>query len=822
MIHEKRVIDLEQQLSKFEKDSRVDIHSKIDVLNELAWLLVDIDLKRAYALSKTAYALASSPDGDNPQYQAGIAYSLRTQGYLNQRLGDYPLGLTQLLKALEIVETLKIDDALPDVLDGIAGIYYQISDYPEALNYMYKQLESAERIGDKRRIANAYNNLSVAYSEMGDYTRSAETQHKNLKIAVEIGYRRIECISLLNIAGNTMKTGDYQKALEYGLHGLLVSQEAGFELFEVYAYDTLGRAHLKLGNSDQALINLENALALSRKIDSKVTESLILSNLGEAYQEMGQLDQAIEYLLKGAATAQAIDAKDELFKAHLHLSEIYEKQGEFSQALFHFKQYHDVREQVYNEKADQRLKVLQVAHDTETTRKEAEIFRLKAQQLELEITERNKIEAAQQEARDKLEELVKKRTSELSDTVAQLNTEIAEREQAEAEIQNLVKTLEQRVAARTDELVTFFDLILLAGQAATPIDVIEQALPRILEVTRSRAICIHRYDADHANLRMAAQLNLTAETYARLQTVELPADFRRWLQQPNDPLVTGTLSQLTILPSVFHQPEFQTSLCTQIRIGKQIEGVLSCYRDEDCGYGMDDMALIIALAEQIGMMLENHRLRQNAEEMAVLEERQRLARDLHDSVTQSLFSLSLFSRAGREAAEDGDHDRLIYSLTELERNTLHALREMRLLLYELRPADLEQGGLISAIEMRLNTVERRIGLQVDVQMGGYVGMSPAREIQFYHIIVEALNNVVKHAAATHLTLRLTQAGGNLQLRIVDDGRGFDPAQVIGGMGLENIRERVARLGGQLSITSEPGCGTQLEILIPCQEEECNE
>ncbi len=113
----------------------------------------------------------------------------------------YPLGLSQLFKAQEIVETLKIYDALPDVLDGIAGIYFQISDYPEALNYMYKQLESAERIGDKRRIANAYNNLSVAYSEMGDYTRSAETQHKNLKIAVEIGYRRIECISLLNLAG---------------------------------------------------------------------------------------------------------------------------------------------------------------------------------------------------------------------------------------------------------------------------------------------------------------------------------------------------------------------------------------------------------------------------------------------------------------------------------------------------------------------------------------------------------------------------------------------------------------------------------------------
>ena len=205
--------------------------------------------------------------------------------------------------------------------------------------------------------------------------------------------------------------------------------------------------------------------------------------------------------------------------------------------------------------------------------------------------------------------------------------------------------------------------------------------------------------------------------------------------------------------------------------------------------------------------------------MAVLEERQRLARDLHDSVTQSLYSLSLFSRAGREAAEDGDADRLNRSLTELERNTLHALREMRLLLYELRPADLEQEGLIRAIELRLNAVERRANLQLDVRLDELAGLSPSQEVELYHIVVEALNNVVKHAAATRVALHLTQADGYVRLRIVDDGQGFDPAQTRGGMGLRNIRERVARLDGQLTVFSEPGAGTRLEAVIPCRMEE---
>jgi signal transduction histidine kinase len=305
----------------------------------------------------------------------------------------------------------------------------------------------------------------------------------------------------------------------------------------------------------------------------------------------------------------------------------------------------------------------------------------------------------------------------------------------------------------------------------------------------------------------------------RLHTVELEPDFQRWLQQPTDPLVTTDLSKLTTLPPALRLPEFQTYLGAQIRIGNRIEGILSCYRFTDRGYSIDDIALVMALAEQIGIMLENYRLRQNAEEMAVLQERQRLARDLHDSVTQSLYSLSLFSRAGREAAEDGDTDRLNFSLTELERNTLIALREMRLLLYELRPADLDREGLIQAIEIRLNTVERRAGLQMDIQLDESTDLSPSYEVELYYIIVEALNNVVKHAEATHLTLQLTQANGRIDLWIADDGRGFDPTQTKGGMGLRNIRERVARLGGQLSISSEPGRGTRLEAVIPYQVEE---
>jgi hypothetical protein len=148
---------LEAQLSTLEADPHAEVWQKIDVLNDLAWALSDTDLQQSQSLGQTAQSLATSIDNDAGPYQLGIAYALHTLGYLNQRLGDHPLGLSQMIEAQGIFESLKHEEGLPDVLDGMAGIFFQIGNYPESLNYAYKQLDAAQRIGDKRRTANAYN-----------------------------------------------------------------------------------------------------------------------------------------------------------------------------------------------------------------------------------------------------------------------------------------------------------------------------------------------------------------------------------------------------------------------------------------------------------------------------------------------------------------------------------------------------------------------------------------------------------------------------------------------------------------------------------------
>ncbi|MDX1418003.1 MAG: hypothetical protein R3293_27625, partial [Candidatus Promineifilaceae bacterium] len=129
MIDAERIQHLEKQLTELDDAPEARIREKIDLINDLAWLLTDTDTKRSFTLSESAYSLAESGGGNGRPYQEGMAYSLRTQGYLNQRLGNHATGLVQLMRAKETFESLGIIDGLPDVYDGIAGIYFQIGSF---------------------------------------------------------------------------------------------------------------------------------------------------------------------------------------------------------------------------------------------------------------------------------------------------------------------------------------------------------------------------------------------------------------------------------------------------------------------------------------------------------------------------------------------------------------------------------------------------------------------------------------------------------------------------------------------------------------------
>ncbi len=247
----------------------------------------------------------------------------------------------------------------------------------------------------------------------------------------------------------------------------------------------------------------------------------------------------------------------------------------------------------------------------------------------------------------------------------------------------------------------------------------------------------------------------------------------------------------------------------------RIIGLLSITNPAPRAYGPRDASLALAIARQAAVAVENARLHERARQAAVLEERQRLARELHDSVTQALYGISLYAEAAGRALADGDATPAAANLQEIRETVQDALREMRLLLLDLRPPLLEERGLAGALQARLQAVEARAGLITELQGDGAARLPPETEQELYRLAQEALNNVLRHAHANRVTVRLDTCGGRAFLEVADDGVGFEPALSGGaGLGLRGMRERAERLGGRLHVESAPGAGTRVRVELP--------
>lgn len=200
---------------------------------------------------------------------------------------------------------------------------------------------------------------------------------------------------------------------------------------------------------------------------------------------------------------------------------------------------------------------------------------------------------------------------------------------------------------------------------------------------------------------------------------------------------------------------------------------------------------------------------------AVMAERERLARELHDSVTQTLYSLTLFAEWTRGLVEAQEWQPAKERLDRIGEIAQQALKEMRLLVYELRPSALEQDGLIGALQRRLGAVEQRAGVQTQLIAESPLRLTPAVEEGMYRIAQEALNNALKHAAATQVTVEVKGNGHGTVLAVSDNGNGFEPGAINGrgGMGLTGMRERAAQLGGVLEVISSAGHGTTVKFSL---------
>jgi signal transduction histidine kinase len=269
----------------------------------------------------------------------------------------------------------------------------------------------------------------------------------------------------------------------------------------------------------------------------------------------------------------------------------------------------------------------------------------------------------------------------------------------------------------------------------------------------------------------------------------------------------------------YNHPDMKSFLGVPIVSKGEIIGAF--YLTEKLGGGEfseTDQHFIEMLAAHAAIAIENARLFERDRELSVIEERNRLARELHDSVTQTLFSVVLTAEAASTLVER-DAAGAKAQLERLQSLSRDALQEMRSLIFELRSADLASDGLVATLRKHCEILSRVRKIEIGVRVEHERGLPADMEQELFRIAQEAVNNALKHAGARRIDVRLLMAPPLVTLTVRDDGRGFDPAAPhiqSKRLGLTSMRERAEALGAKLSVESSPGAGATVRVEAPCE------
>jgi signal transduction histidine kinase len=393
--------------------------------------------------------------------------------------------------------------------------------------------------------------------------------------------------------------------------------------------------------------------------------------------------------------------------------------------------------------------------------------------------------------------------------------DITERKQAKSALQEIHDSLQRRVEERTHELETLYDVTAITSESLSLPTTLTLSLARTLDALRCPAGAIQLLDEAEQALYLAAHQGLVPELAKYLNAGPQGNDPVGWVLQQGEPIVVSDPTKEPQIPEALRADGFVMYVGAPIRVHGFVLGVFSVFGKEDLQFSVEDVALLATVADHIGVAVENARLRELAEHAAALDERERLARQLHDSVTQSLFSLTLFSETARQLVRSGKLDELEGTLDEIDETAGQALKDMRLMLYRLRPPVLEKEGLVGALRHRLSAVEHRAGVKARVLTGDLFELPPRVEEGLYYVALEALNNALKHARAASVTVHIRCEDEQVVMEVSDDGRGFDPQAVRGrgGMGLANMQDRAEKLGGTLVISSSEISGSSIQVRL---------
>ncbi len=372
-------------------DTATTPHEKIDALNALAYKLRNVDAKHSLELAQTAHEIAQAE-----QYPQGIADSLVNTSHYHVRFAQYVLANEEGLKALALYEQLNDHAGQADALQILCWAQENLDNYSEAVELGQRARKLAQEIGNRTLEALALHRLGNNYKRSNNYELAITVYGEALALDRVLGDEENQGIVLTSMALTYLAAEQYDQAVHYAQQALQLGEI--LEASKGFAYVVLGGVHKGRQEYTQALESYQAELAIAKKIGMDRLALSALETIGEVYLKLGQFESAIQSLTQGLNLAAKTNIKYNLFKCHLFLAEAYERQGNLAQALAHYKQFHAVKESLFNDKNTARLQVLETQHHTEIARREAEIYQLRNVALEQEITERKQVEEALRES----------------------------------------------------------------------------------------------------------------------------------------------------------------------------------------------------------------------------------------------------------------------------------------------------------------------------------------------------------------------------------------------------------------------------------------
>ena len=345
-----------------------------------------------------------------------------------------------------------------------------------------------------------------------------------------------------------------------------------------------------------------------------------------------------------------------------------------------------------------------------------------------------------------------------------------------------------------------------------------RVLEQTLQIVSATDGAVWSVDQVRQQLNLLSVIGLESSRHM-IETLSLKETVEGWVVEHSEPLLIPNinLDERFNVPLELQQEDY-AYLGLPMRTRGQVMGVLVLLRTGK-PFNLEEITLISSIADHIALIIDNLSLYHFYEQAAISEERSRLARDLHDSATQSLFSVTLYAEASRTTAQKGDLAQTEQYLERLSQTAHLALQEMRLLVYELRPPLLEQDGLAVTLRKRLESVEGRAGIQAQTQIDNLVYLDPLQEEHLFWIAMESLNNSLRHAAATQVEVTLKKEENQVVFIVRDNGRGYnlENARQSGGMGLQNMLQRAQKIGARLDINTAPGSGTTVTVFLPLSQ-----